>query len=62
MNHGCHNRPDFLPKLQVQDGWTPDGRRVMKTIPFTMARECMYDLKGEDTGCNGCRHRDEAAI
>jgi hypothetical protein len=53
--HGCHNRPAFQKTLSVQNGWTPDGRRIQKEIIFRMERRCMYDLKKTDEGCKGCR-------
>lgn len=34
--HGCHNRQQLHDAIQVQDGWTGDGRRIMKTMPAPM--------------------------
>lgn len=59
MKHGCHDRPEFLETLMVQDGWDEDGKRIMKRIPFRMERRCMYDLKKTDESCKGCRHQDD---
>ncbi len=50
----CHDRKSFKPTLEVQNGWTTDGRRNMMVIPFTMARECMYDHKKTDVRCTNC--------
>lgn len=69
--YACHNRKPFNDTLVVQDGWTgqvssaPHTRRPhMVTIPFVMARECMYArtaLGVADTRCAGCGHRPSAA-
>jgi hypothetical protein len=53
--HGCHNRKPFKKFLKVQDGWHDSGIRRMKTIPFRMAEQCMYDLKTTDEGCRECK-------
>lgn len=55
--HGCMNRADFVTQVQVQDGWTADGRRRTITVPFRMSPRCEYDLKKQDPGCQGCRHQ-----
>jgi len=55
MNHGCHNRQPFKQELQVQDGWTEDGRRVMKQIPFRMSNECEWSKEHDDDKCTSCR-------
>jgi hypothetical protein len=59
--HGCHNRPPLQDAIQVQDGWTDDGRRIIKQMPFVMSRDCRHDLKLTDPGCAGCWWRDAVA-
>lgn len=69
--YACHNRKPFNDTLIVQDGWTgqvSDGEHTrrprMVTIPFVMARECVYaqsDLGKADTRCGDCHHRPSAA-
>lgn len=55
----CTNRTDFKPFLYVQNGWTGDGRKVMKSMPFTMSNECRYDKSLTDAECTGCSRRGE---
>lgn len=66
MTYGCHNRPDFVERFAVQDGWVHgymSGHTrvaIMRAAPFTMARECQYTktaLGQADPKCDGCRHR-----
>lgn len=58
--HGCHNKPDRLPTLLVQDGWTKDGRRVTQEIEDRMTPGCGHVLRETDPACSGCRHREGA--
>lgn len=55
----CFNKPPGKGYLEVQDGWTEDGRRVMITIPNTMSKECkQWEPDGEafrhKWDCEGC--------
>jgi len=56
--YGCHNQPRSLHMhVEVQDGWTTDGRRKMKTIEdFAYAQPCRYDCRAKDVRCDGCEH------
>lgn len=36
----CFNRPDFSAMVEVQGGWTADGRRYMVEIPNPMTKGC----------------------
>lgn len=36
----CFNRPSIMPVVQMQDGWTEDGRRRMVDVPFVMSTGC----------------------
>lgn len=59
----CHDRKPFAETAEVQDGWTPDGRRVMKEIPAFGERGCVYAthyLGTTDPGCDGCSWREKA--
>lgn len=61
-SYGCHNRSDYEPTLEVQQGCTEDGRRIKQTIQFTMARDCQYtqtELGQVDDRCNGCKWKRE---
>lgn len=58
MSYGCHNRAPLRHEREVQDGWTADGRRVLRVIPDPMTKDCQYthtDLGQADPGCVGCR-------
>jgi hypothetical protein len=57
--HGCHNRVPSSTYL-VQDGWTEDGRRIMKAHKdvFVVDGELLCKYKNEhpnDSGCDGCK-------
>ena len=55
--YGCHNEPrDAIAFYDMQDGWTPDGRRITRSWPVlpSVAR-CLYDRSNEDVRCRGCR-------
>jgi len=53
--YGCYNRPPLHETLEVQEGWTEDGKRIMKTIPFVMSMECEYRKDHNDPKCGGCK-------
>lgn len=56
--YGCFNRPEYKAERQVQDGWTDDGRRLMKTIPDPMRKDCHYgqtEFGRNDPRCAGCK-------
>jgi hypothetical protein len=44
---GCHNRVMKTTQM-VQDGWTDDGRRVMKEIPWFSAPGCHFQAGYRD--------------
>lgn len=53
--NGCYDRPALLPTITVQDGWTSDGRRVMKVLPSPFAGDrCKFDRRAADPRCAGC--------
>jgi hypothetical protein len=63
--HPCYNRRTYDETVEVQDGWTIDGQRKMKTVPFRMSHLCNYDNKLTDAGCQGCKWQtinDELSI
>lgn len=56
----CYNRDPFNGTVEVQDGWTEDGRRIMKRITDPMSKGChQHDPLGEAAifqwNCDGCR-------
>lgn len=66
MSHvyGCHNRPPFKDHVEIiPDAWDDDGvtrTSRLKTIPFTMSRQCNYthtELGQKDPRCQGCKWR-----
>ena len=61
MKPNCYNRPAFFPYLQVQTGWTEDGRRITAYLPDPMSRGCQQHgplgeatLHPEKWDCEGC--------
>ncbi len=59
--HGCYNRTP-LNTYQVQDGWTKDGRRIMKehrdVFVVNGKLPCKYKLDHPgDKKCDGCSHK-----
>lgn len=65
--YGCHSETSgpgprsAAQTLSVQDGWTPDGRRVMRTYrPTWLPIKCGHIAqagKGSDPLCAGCENR-----
>jgi len=55
--HWCHNRKPFKDSLMVQDGWTEDGRRIMKEIPFRLSMNCEWSKEHDNERCDGCKHK-----
>lgn len=55
---GCHNRQPLQMWATVQDGWTADERRNVRTIPIPWGPECRYTLTTNDSRCAGCRWRN----
>lgn len=44
----------------AQDGWTEDGRRIMRAVESTWAEmRCGHNLRVTDPGCTGCANRSE---
>lgn len=55
--YGCHNEPrDAIAFYDIQVGWTPDGRRIVRPWPVlpSVAR-CLYDHNTDDIRCRGCQ-------
>lgn len=40
MNPPCYNRPAFKQQVNVQNGWTEDGRRNMIIMEDNMTKYC----------------------
>ena len=66
ITYGCFNRREFDQIVAVQDGWYQNfmsgwtREASMKSVPFTMARDCQYTktaLGQADSKCQGCKHR-----
>jgi hypothetical protein len=73
--NGCYDRPPLQRYALVQDGWIVDGQatatvmdagfagevhlRHAKWIPTPWVDKCMYDNKGTDPRCSGCKHQKE---
>jgi len=57
--YGCYNHPPMLDHVEIQDGWTEDGRRRLVTVPFVMSRDCGYDLQHTDPQCQHCCHQHQ---
>ena len=58
--YGCHNRKEYDTGYFAPDRiYKPDGTFyiVQKRIPYTMSRECRYDMSLSDSHCEGCQHR-----
>lgn len=55
LNVKCKDRAAYLDTIDVQDGWTEDGRRRMVTIPARNSKSCHFDLRETDPGCQGCK-------
>jgi len=46
--------------VEVQDGWTPDGRRQMRMHdPEWLPVECGHLTPESDPACSGCKWRTE---
>lgn len=55
----CFNRPPFKDYIEVQTGWTEDGRRITAYMPVGMSKGCQqWGVLGEGTlngwDCTGC--------
>lgn len=61
--YGCHNRDQFADAYYApnrffgSDGYKPMIKLEAVRIPFTMSRECRYDMSLKDQRCDGCKHR-----
>lgn len=43
----CFNRDKFDSFVEVQDGWTRDGRKKYVDVPFAMSNDCKaWDVRG----------------
>lgn len=62
MVYGCNNhepRP-AAQVIEVQDGWTEDGRRKMTRITSKWQPVvCGHNFREVDLACSGCRWRVE---
>ena len=54
----CKNRPAYKDEVTYQNGWTPEGSRIMETKPNPMSKSCKLDTKKDQIGCIGCHWRD----
>lgn len=61
----CFNRKPVAEFVEVNDGWTDDGRLRRKTIPYAFSRECKSWVADPSTDpvplaegwrCGGCTH------
>ena len=62
MPYTCKDHPErtgeHSPQSTVQDGWTPDGRRIMREHqPVWGNVECGHMTSEADPECTGCRWR-----
>lgn len=57
--YGCHNRAALRDTIEVQDGWTGDGRRKMVNIPAQNTKHCVYSRDNNDPACAGCKHKED---
>lgn len=61
--YGCHNRKDFVESYYAPNrraganGYEPTFYMERVRVPFTMSRECRFDLSLKDPWCEGCKHR-----
>jgi len=61
--YGCHNRKGFAdgyyaPNRKAgSNGYEPVFTTMAVKIPFTMSRECRFDMSLKDPWCEGCCHR-----
>lgn len=61
--YGCHNREPFkeaysaINRFAGSTGHSPIWWLERIRIPFTMSRDCKYDLSQTDPNCQGCKHR-----
>jgi hypothetical protein len=61
--YGCHNRDGFKEAYHAPNrfagttGHQPIWWLERVRIPFTMSRECRYDMSLTDPRCNECKHR-----
>lgn len=56
----CFNRAPFKDYVQVQNGWTEDGRRLMAYIPDNMSKTCpqwgtLGEARLKNWDCTGCK-------
>ena len=63
MGHSCHNhepRTECRQTIEVQTGWTPDGRRQTRThsVAYNLIQCGHGDDPRRDTSCQGCRWID----
>lgn len=63
FRYGCHNRKDFasgyraIDRVAGSNGYEAVWHMCSVVIPFTMSRDCQYDLSASDAACEGCKHR-----
>lgn len=61
--YGCHNKAGFTEAYRAphrrhgSNGFIAVFEIEAVRIPYTMSRECRYDMSLTDWQCEGCRHR-----
>lgn len=61
--YGCHNRDGFKEAYSAPqrragaNGYQPTFWLERVRVPYTMSRECRYDMSINDPRCDGCKHR-----
>ena len=61
--YGCFNRKGYADGYYAPDrragsnGYEPVFTTMAVKIPFTMSRECRYDMSLTDVKCDECAHR-----
>ncbi len=56
---GCYNK-EVKSSYQVQDGWTLDGRRIMKDYVSVNSVNCKYTKENSaDLKCGDCKHKQK---
>lgn len=56
---GCLDKPDsYQTTIMVQDGWTDDGRRIMREhTTHWLPIGCGHSYNPTDPACRGCKWR-----
>lgn len=64
IHPACYNRAPYKNHVEVQIGWTEDGRRITAWVEDNMSKGCpQWGLMGEATlhgwNCDGCKWKPE---